>query len=117
MSISMDGLASYYTSDYVQESQSSSQMEDVLNQDYTSSSDEELMEVCKEFESYLMEQLYKSMKSTVMEDDEDDTLFSTNMLDYFEDMQTQEYASMASEQGGLGIAQTLYEAMKRDYNL
>jgi flagellar protein FlgJ len=75
----------------------------------TSASDEELMEVCKSFEAYLLEQVMKEMKKTVhSEEDKND------YLQQFGDMLYEEYAKKATEGQGLGLAQMLYEAMKRN---
>lgn len=85
--------------------------------DFTSASDDELMEVCKEFESYLVEQMYKAMEKTVMKDEDEDEEESSDSYisgfkDYFGDMRIQEYAKLATENTGLGIAQMLYEQLK-----
>ncbi|MDF2541235.1 MAG: hypothetical protein K0S47_953 [Herbinix sp.] len=71
--------------------------------------DEELMEVCKSFESYLLEQVMKEMKKTVPNSEE-----QNQYLEYFGDMMYEEIAQGATEQKGLGIAQMLYESMKRN---
>jgi flagellar protein FlgJ len=71
--------------------------------------DEELMEVCKSFESYLLEQVMKEMKKSVeSEDDKND------YMEQFGDMLYEDYAKKATEGQGLGIAQMLYESMKRN---
>jgi len=113
----MDGISSIYNSQYLNtvDSASTNKVESSLNKDYANSSDEELMNVCKQFEAYFVEQVFKEMKKTVPEDEDETSGVST--LDYFEDTMTQQYASIATEKGDLGIAQTLYEQMKRNYNL
>ncbi len=74
-----------------------------------SATDEELMEVCKSFEAYLLEQVMKEMKKSVSsEEDQNDYLAQ------FGDMLYEEYAEKATEGQGLGVAQMLYEAMKRN---
>ncbi len=75
--------------------------------------DEELMQVCKDFESYLVEQVFKSMEKTVQRSDEEENEY----MQYFGDNLYQEYASNISNKGDLGIAQTLYESMKRNYGI
>ncbi len=71
--------------------------------------DEELMEVCKSFESYLLEQVMKEMRESVhTEEDKND------YLEQFGDMLYEDYAEKATEGQGLGLAQMLYEAMKRN---
>ena len=85
-------------------------------EDYT---EDELMEVCKEFEAYFTEQVFKSLERMVPESDEESSSTSSYM-DYFGDMLTQEYAKSSTESNngkGLGIAQMLYEQMKRNYGL
>ena len=71
-------------------------------------SDAEMMEACKEFEAYMIEQVYKQMEKTIMKDEEEENEYEQ----YFGDMRIQQYASMASEQGTFGLAQQLYDAMK-----
>ena len=75
--------------------------------------DEELMQVCKDFESYLVEQVFKSMEKTVQRSEEEENEY----MQYFGDNLYQEYASNISDKGDLGIAQTLYESMKRNYGI
>ncbi len=71
--------------------------------------DEELMEVCKSFEAYLLEQVMKEMRKSVhTEEDKND------YLEQFGDMLYEDYAEKATEGQGLGLAQMLYEAMKRN---
>lgn len=72
-------------------------------------SDEELMEVCKSFEAYLLEQVMKGMEKTIPYEEE-----KNPYLDNFGDMLYQEYAKSATENQGLGLAQMLYESMKRN---
>lgn len=70
--------------------------------------DEKMLEACKEFEAYMLEQVYKQMEKTIMRDED-------SQGDYekmFSDMRVQEYASRAVDQGGIGLAQQLYESMK-----
>jgi flagellar protein FlgJ len=83
-------------------------METTLNN--TSANDEELMAACKNFESYLLEQVFKGMEKTVPKSEEDENPY----LSQFGDMLYEEYAEKASENEGLGLAQMLFESMKRN---
>lgn len=74
--------------------------------------DAELMQVCKDFESYLVEQVFKSMRKTVQSSDEEN-----EYVQYFGDTLYQEYANSIATKGDFGIAQTLYESMKRNYGV
>ena len=85
--------------------------------DYSKAQDEELLDACKQFESYLLEQVFKEMEKTVDCFKEEDSDPNSTLVDYFKDNTLQELASDSTEKQGLGIAQMLYEQMKRNYNL
>ena len=113
MSISMDS-SSFLYSNYLNAATDATSKADKLttslkSNKLTSSSDEELMEVCKEFEAYFVEQVLKEMQKTVHSSDEDSEYYQ-----YFGDIMWQEYAKDISESGQLGLAQQLYESMKRN---
>lgn len=90
-----------------------SQLENQLKKNYTNSSDEELMDVCREFESYFTEQVFKSMYKMIPETQSQDNS-AKQLKDYFQDQMITEYSKKASEGEGLGIAQMMYEQMKRN---
>lgn len=73
-------------------------------------SDEELMEVCKEFEAYLAEKVFDRMKDAMTDSEEEEN----DYMSYFGDMMYQEYAKTIAENGELGLAQQLYDSMKRN---
>lgn len=85
-----------------------SKLEERLKYNLENSTDEELMDVCKSFEAYFVEQMFKEMKKTVPQ-----STLSNEYMDYFGDMLYQEYAEDVTDRGDLGIAQMLYESMKR----
>ena len=80
--------------------------------DMSHSTDEELMDACKEFEAYFMEQVMKEMIKTTKLDGEDES--SNTMVDYFKDTAIADLAKESTEQNSLGLAQMLYEQMKRN---
>lgn len=80
------------------------------------SSDDELMSVCKEFESYFLEQIFKEMKKTIPEN-EDMSSSSKSLTDYFGDELIREYSAQSTQRDGLGLAQMLYEQMKRNMSV
>ena len=83
--------------------------------DYSKASDEELMEACKSFEAYFVEQAFKALQNMVPESEESS---SGNYMEYFGDTLVQEYAKSATNQGdGFGIAKMLYEQMQRNYGV
>lgn len=84
--------------------------------DYAKATDDELMDACKQFEAYFIEQMYKGMLKTIPESENLSGSTST-MLDYYKDQMIQSIAEQTTEQSGLGLAQMLYEQMKRNYGL
>ena len=73
--------------------------------------DEELMDVCKSFESYLLEKVLEKTKKTLTDSEEKDSPY----MNMFGDKLYQEYANQITEHSDLGLAQQLYNAMKRDF--
>mgnify|MGYP003226829109 CR=1 FL=1 len=84
MSISMDNISTLLNTTASQASNSSNGLEKTLNSDLSGATDDELMDVCKEFEAYFLEQVYKEMKKTIPENEDQDASMS-QMTDYFED--------------------------------
>lgn len=93
--------------------QSAGKLEEALKGDYSGSSDEELMEVCKQFEAYFLEQVFKEMMKTIPESEDSDSA-NARLVDFFKDNTLQELAAESTEQNSLGLAQTMYEQMKRN---
>lgn len=120
MVISMDignGVSSAYTN-YLSSQATASRLDGQIRKtDYTKSSDDELLAVCKEFEAYFVEQMFKEMQKTVDVFKDKDANPNENLVDFFKDNAIQELAGIQTEREGLGLAQMLYEQMKRNYNL
>ena len=83
-----------------------------INKNYEKATDEELMNACKQFESYFIEQVYKEMINTIPEEEYSSQATST-LVDYYKEQMVREMATTTSEQSGMGIARMLYEQMKR----
>lgn len=113
----LSSISDYYNSVATKVSASANNISQLSDADMKEKTDDELMEVCKEFESYLLEQVFKEMDKTtsIFGEDEDGT--STQMVDYFKETTIAELASQSTEQNSLGLAQMLYEQMKRNYNI
>lgn len=97
-----------------QTSPSTSNVEKTLKSDLSNATDEELMSVCKEFEAYFIEQVFKNMKESIVPAEESEGANQT-LLDYYEGNLMTEYAKSASSQQENGLAQMLYEQMRRNY--
>lgn len=100
---------------YSDKSDTGSKIKNTLeNTDYSKSTDEELLNACKQFESYFTEQVFKALQKMVPESEES----KNEYMQQFGDKLIEEYASSATNQGdGLGIAQMLFEQMKRNYGI
>jgi flagellar protein FlgJ len=107
-----------YTDMYTKESTSSKKLQESLKTtNYAGSSEEELLAACKEFEAYFLEMVFKEMQKSVnvFSDKKNDA--NSQIVDYFRDMTIQQLASDSTERQGLGLAQQLFEQMKRNYNM
>lgn len=82
----------------------------------SSSTEEELMEVLKDFESYFIEQIIKEMKETFTDDDEESSMAS-QYTDTFMDYAIEEIADIMLDEVGGSMTQQLFEQMKRNYNI
>ncbi len=97
-------------------SQASNKLEGDLKSDYTKATDDELMDACKKFEAYFIEQMFKEMVKTVPQSEESSGSM-TSLKDYVKDSLVQEIAESSSGQDNLGLAQMLYDQMKRNYEI
>lgn len=102
---------------------SANKLKDKLNSTSKSdSTDAELMEVCKEFEAYFMEQIYKKMLDTVPTS-EYSSQGTQTLMDYYKDEFVRQVSKQTVDQsqtqgeGGNTLAQMLYEQMKRNYEV
>ena len=114
----ISGLTNIY-SDYLNGQMDEAQaakMKQTVSRDYSQATDDELLDVCKKFEAYFLEQIFKQMEKTVIKD-EGGSASTSALVDYFKETAIAELAETSTETQGLGIAQMLYEQMKRNYNL
>ena len=112
------GLNSNYT-DYLTSGVKNRQadaLRDQLKTDYSKATDEELMNACKQFEAYFLEQVFKGMQKTVPESQFSSSATSS-LVDYYKDNMIQELAKQSTETNSIGLAQTMYEQMKRNYSM
>lgn len=112
--ISLDNSISSYL-DATKKSSAGSELQKTLGKDLSTASDEELMDVCKEFESYFIEQVLKEAEKMVPDKDEDSSM--SKLTDFYKDTVRQQMASKIGEQSGNSFAQTMYEQMKRNYSI
>lgn len=82
--------------------------------DAAEASDEELLEACKDFEAYLVEQMFKGMEKTIPKDEDEK---ENDYITQFGDMLYGSVAKSIADNGELGLANQLFEAMKRNQGL
>ena len=102
--------------DYTSSLASASGAEKTARDASSAKTDEKMLDACKEFETYLWEQVLKSMKSS-------SEVFSTEKEDqtvsYFKETAMTEVARQITEQnlGGNSLAMQMYEQMQRNQGI
>lgn len=116
--VDMTDITAMYSDTYASAAnQKASQLQNrIKNADYSRATDDELLDACKQFEAYFIEQMYKGMLKTIPQSEETSNYTST-MMDFYKDQMIQGIAEETSKQSGLGLAQMLYEQMKRNYGI
>ena len=117
MAVSLDGLTGNLYNENNIKNQSASKLQDTLSGNLSEAEDQKLMDDCREFEAYFTEQVFKSMAKMVPESNDDSSSYAAALTDYYKESMLQELATESSKGQGLGLAQQLYEAMKRNYNI
>ncbi len=79
--------------------------------DMETATDEELLDACKSFEAYLVEQMLKGMEKTIPKDEDEE---EGEYMAQFGDMLYTSVAEQIADNGELGLARELYESMKRN---
>lgn len=130
----IDNLNSIYANSTYTNQTTNSISNKLNSTDFSKATDDELMEVCKDFESYFVEQMLKSMaKMSSVDGSNSDNIYASlfgvtedsdsgmnTLSSYFGDELMSSMADRVVENQsgkGLGIAQTLYEQMKRNYSV
>lgn len=108
----MDALTSTLYNQYasVYDNTTKDSLNQALSVDTEDATDEELMDACKEFEQYFVEQIFKAMKKTVPEDS---LLGDNEYMNMFEDKLIGGIAEKVVDSEQLGFAQQLYESMSK----
>ena len=130
----IDNLNSIYANSTYTNQTTNSISSKLNSTDFSKATDDELMEVCKDFESYFVEQMLKSMaKMSSVDGSNSDNIYASlfgvtedsdsgmnTLSSYFGDELMSSMADKVVENQsgkGLGIARTLYEQMKRNYSV
>ena len=78
------------------------------------SSEEEMKQAIKDFESYFVEQILKNVRESLKDDDDSS---NAQLTDFFMEQVGQDIADQMVDQTGNRLTQTLYEQMCRNYNI
>lgn len=116
MSISLDSMVSLVDNNATKNN-NANKIQSSLNSVSSKSTEDELLQVCKDFECYFVEEIIKEVKENMMtEEDEKDSSLST-MTDYNMDFAIQGIAENVVDEVGTTFTQQLYEQMKRNYGI
>jgi flagellar protein FlgJ len=99
-----------HTSAMQQQKQKTDAFEKILKKASKQEEPKELMNACKQFETYFVHQLLKEMRSTIQPGG---LVEKSRGEEIFEDMLDEEYAKNASEAGGIGLADMLYKQLSQ----
>ena len=118
MSMSIDSMASMLntTNTDATTNYNANALKKSLNGVSSDTSADELMQVCKDFESYFVEEVIKEVKKNLLPDDEEKDASLSTMTDYTMDFAVEKIADELIDQVGGNFTQSLYEQMKRNYN-
>ena len=88
-----------------------------LNNLSTTATEDELMETCKDFQSYFIEEILKEVKQNMTLEDEDEDSSLSTLSDFHMDSAIELISDQILEQSGNSLTQQLYEQMKRNYGI
>ena len=76
------------------------------------SDDAELLNACREFESYFISVMFKEMRKTV--DTSNSVIPNGNAEDIFQSLLDEQISKSAATSGGIGLADFMFRQMKRE---
>lgn len=114
MSSIFDTSSLYSTYGQTINSATTSSLQSTLGNVSDTSSDEELMNVCKNFEAYFVQKIIEQAKNSIIGEEEEE---QGEYMQYFGDILNEQYANAIADSGSIGLAQQLYDSMKGNYNL
>lgn len=119
MSFSMDGVSSYLntTAGNALSSANSSSASNALSGLSSDSTEEELTEAVKSFESYMVEQVIKTVKDSLKAGDEDEDEALSQYTDFYMDATIAQLSETLVDEYGSGLTEDLVAQMKRNYGI
>ena len=121
MGISLNGLTSTVDTGLSGVStESANKLSGSLKGISSDSSEDELLEVIEDFESYFVEEMIKKVKETFTDsgsDEEGVDKTASSYTDFFMDYAIEDLSDEILDEVGGNVTQQLYEQMKRNYNI
>lgn len=118
MSISMDGISSMLdTTMNSSAANNAASLKNSINGVSSESSEDELLQVCRDFTSYFVEEVLKEVKENMTSEDEDQDSSLQTLTDFHMDSTIELIADQVVDEVGESFTQQLYEQMKRNYNI
>ena len=118
MSISMDGMASMLnTGTANMNNLNANKVQNSLKGVSSSTKEDELLQVCKDFQSYFIEEVIKEIKNNMTEEEDGTDSSVATLTDYHMDGVIELISDQVLDQSGNSFTQQLYEQMKRNYGL
>ena len=90
---------------------------DLLAKAAENNDDTELKEACDQLESYMLSMVFKQMKESMLQDDENALIPKGDYTSTFEEMMINNMADKMVEAGGIGLSDQLYKQMKNSYGV
>ena len=120
MSISLDSITALAdtTTAAAIANQNTSALQNSLKGVSADKTEDELLQVCKDFESYFVEEVLKEVKENMKsEEDKDKDQSLETLTDFHMDGTIELIADEVVEQVGESFTQQLFEQMKRNYGI
>ncbi len=117
MSMSVDYMSSLTDVMRNNASANTSELKSSLSGISSESTDEELLQVCKDFESYFVEEILKEVKENMVPKEEDEDSSLSTLRDFHMDSVMEMVADEMVDEVATGFTQQLFEQMKRNYNI
>lgn len=116
--ISVDGISSLIdTGKNAAAANDATSLQNSLQGISSDSTEEELLQACKDFESYFVEEILKEVKENLTDDDEEEDSSISTLTDFHMDSVIELMADELVDEVGMNFTQQLYEQMKRNYNI
>lgn len=88
---------------------------EILDRATQNNDDKELKEACDELESYMLGMVFKQMKESMLQDDEEALIPKGDYTNTFEDMMINTFSENMVKAGDIGLSDQLYKQIKTAY--